>query len=91
MAYLLKDIVLDALSLPENWQEKLPEIAAEKLKISRKNITGAELLSASIDSRRGTPKLLLTMKVAGGVPETPPEEFAAFIPKAPEIPEIHTA
>ena len=86
MAYLLKDIVLDALSLPENWQEKLPEIAAEKLKISRKNITGAELLSASIDSRRGTPKLLLTMKVAGGVPETPPEEFAAFIPKAPEIP-----
>ncbi len=87
MAYLLKDILLDAAALPENWQEKLPEIAAEKLKLHRKKITGTELLSASIDSRRGTPKLLLTMKIDGDVPETSPEEFAAFIPKAPQLPE----
>ena len=63
MAYLLKDVLLDAVGLPVDWHSRLSEIAAEKMKLERKNIHSVQLLSASVDSRRGTPKLLLTMSV----------------------------
>ncbi|MBO5667694.1 MAG: hypothetical protein J6S43_01065 [Lentisphaeria bacterium] len=78
MAYLLKDIVLDAAKLPGNWQKRCIEIAAQRTGIASDRIASAEILSASVDSRRGTPKLLLTMLLTGEVPETPVEELAAF-------------
>lgn len=87
MAYLLKDIVLDAARLPENWMDDPAAIAAEKLALTPAAVTAAEILSASIDSRRGTPKLLLTMRVEGAVPETPAEEFAAFAAPLPLFPD----
>lgn len=88
MAYLLKDLVLDAGKLPENWSRYPEKIAAEKLGISAKLIHSAQILSASVDSRRGQPKLLLAMLVdAPGLPETSAEELSAFIPPEPEIPQ----
>lgn len=89
MSILLKDIALDALKLSSGWETSAASIAAEKLGVPVKNIAGAEILSASTDSRRGTPKIILTLKVEScGVPlkQTPDEEFAAFIPAEPEIP-----
>ena len=77
MAYLLKDLVLDAGKLPENWSSYPEKIAAEKLGISAKLIHSAQILSASVDSRRGQPKLLLAMLVdAPGLPETSAEELS---------------
>lgn len=89
MSILIKDMVLDAVKLPENWIAGLPGFAAEKLRIRPGQVTAAEILSASTDSRRGTPKLLLTLKVdtTAGIPDSPAEEFAAFEPQAPEIPD----
>lgn len=88
MAYLLKDLVLDSCRLPENWSRHPELIAAEKLKISPQTITSAQILSASVDSRRGTPKLLLTMRVeAPGIPRSGDEEFAAYTPAEPLLPE----
>ena len=87
MSVLLKNLVLDAARLPGNWPDLTAGIAAEKLGIPEYAVSGTEILSASVDSRRGTPKILLTLKVdAAGIPDTPVEEFAAFIPAEPDIP-----
>jgi len=90
MALLVKDLVLDSVHLPQDWQENIAGIAAEKLHIDSGKITAAEILSASVDSRRGTPKLLISMKLEGDLPETSPEEFAAFQVRSPLIPEKNT-
>ena len=88
MAFLLKDIVLDSSRLPVNWHERTVEIATEKLGVPVSRISGAEILSSSIDSRRRIPEILLTMRVYGkDLPETPDEEFAAFAPVPPHIPD----
>ena len=87
MAYLLKDIVLDAAGLPADWQERCIQIAAQNSGIAAGKIVSAEILSASVDSRRGTPKLLLTMLISGDVPETPEEELAAWKVQMPVWPE----
>lgn len=90
MAFLVKDLVLDSIRLPGCWQENIAAIAAEKLHIHPAKISNAEILSASIDSRRGAPKLLLSLKLEGDLPSTPPEEFAAFQVSSPIIPENTT-
>lgn len=89
MSILVKDIVLDAAKLPADWTAHIAEIAAEKLCIAPQEVTAAEILSASTDSRRGTPKLMLTLKVdtLADIPGTPAEEFAAFVPQSPDIPD----
>lgn len=88
MAYLLENIVLDAAKLPADWSADPGAIAAEKLNIDRKKITSCEILSSSIDSRRGTPKILLTLSLtSAALPETPPEKFAAFAVRPPELPD----
>ena len=86
MAMLLKDLPVDALKLKKNWADDPAAIAGEAGGIDRKKIRSAEILSASIDSRRGTPKLLLSLKLEGDLPETPAEEFASFAVIPPEIP-----
>ena len=87
MSVLLKDLVLDAVRLPRNWQEQTGRIAAENLGVPENHVLHTEILSASVDSRRGTPKLLLTLKAdVRGVPDTPGEAFAAYVPAEPEIP-----
>jgi uncharacterized FAD-dependent dehydrogenase len=87
MAYLLKDLVLNAAKLPADWSLHPEKIAAEAMRISAGKISGCEILSDSIDSRKGNPKLLLSMRVEGDVPETSPDEFASFSPTPPEIPQ----
>ena len=87
MAYLLKDLLIDARRLAPEWSRHPEFIAAEKLGCDPAAVS-AEILSASIDSRRGEPKILLTMRVeAPGIPETSIEEFAAYLPEAPRFPE----
>ncbi|MBQ9804490.1 MAG: hypothetical protein IJW35_06575 [Lentisphaeria bacterium] len=91
MSTLIKDIVLNAVKLPPNWTEHLAEFAAKKLGVAPAAVTAAEVLAAATDSRRGTPKLLLTIQAdVAGIPASPPEEFAAFAPQMPEIPEKTT-
>ncbi len=90
MSILLKEMVLDALKLSPDWENQCAAIAAEKLDIPAKNISAAEILSASVDSRRGNPKLILTLKVdTRGIQllQTPEAEFASFIPAPPDIPD----
>ena len=88
MALLIKDLIIDTVNLKKNWQHDLVALAAGKTGIPAANITAAEILSASIDSRRGSPKLLLTLKVEGDkIPDSAPEEFAAFRAAEPDIPE----
>ncbi len=88
MAYLLKECVLDAAKLPENWSSHPKKIAREILKLDKNTHVEAEILSASTDSRRGTPKIIVSMRVeAEGIAETPAEEFADYLPRTPEIPE----
>ncbi len=90
MSILLKEIVLDALKMPPDGEMRTAEIAAEKLGVLRKNISGAEILSASVDSRRGSPKIILTLKVDScgiELPQTPEAEFASYTPEMPDIPE----
>ena len=91
MGTLIKDIVLDAAKLPADWSVHLPEFVAAKLGIALSRVTQTELLSGTVDSRRGTPKLLLTVAAdITGIPASPPEEFSAFTPQTPEIPENTT-
>jgi len=91
MGTLIKDIVLDAAKLPAGWSAHLPEFVAQKLGIAPSQVLQTELLSGTVDSRRGTPKLLLTVNAdITGIPASPPEEFAAFTPQTPEIPEKTT-
>ncbi|MBE6365805.1 MAG: hypothetical protein E7053_08695 [Lentisphaerae bacterium] len=91
MAYLLKDLLLNAAKLPPDWSANPAAIAAEALHLAPEKISGCEILSASIDSRKGNPKVLLSLRVDSSfLPPTAPEEFAAFTPVAPEIPEKTT-
>lgn len=88
MAYLVKELILDAVRLPGNWQSQIAAIAAEKLNLPKASVTSAELLSSSIDSRRGNPKIIVSLKLDGpALPITPNEEFASFIPAVPQIPD----
>lgn len=87
MAYLLNDLIFDALKLPARWSDDPAALAAEKLGVPRHKISTAEILSASIDSRRGTPKLLLSLRLEGDFPDSPEEEFAAFAPRSPDLPQ----
>lgn len=88
MAYLVKELILDAVKLPENWQSQISGIAAGKLNIPPDSVTSAEILSSSVDSRRGNPKIILALKLEGpALPVTPVEEFAAFTPAMPQIPD----
>lgn len=88
MAYLLKDHALDALKLPENWSSNPEKIAREILKLDDRTPVAAEILSASVDSRRGTPRIILSMRVESDkLAQTPVEEFLEYQPRMPDIPE----
>lgn len=92
MNYIIEKLMLDASRLPRNWQQGVAAFAARELRTNEKNISGVEILSSSIDSRRGTPKLLLKLLVstAAAVPGAAPadaEELAARCSNFPEIPE----
>ena len=87
MAVLLRDIVLDAAGLPGNWQEQLPLLAAETLHFPPSEVRSAEILSASVDSRRGGPKIILTLLAeCPAARQTDEAELAAFTVREPEVP-----
>ena len=86
MSALLKEIVIDAARLKAGWECRAAEIAGEFLHLPFGAVTAADILSASVDSRRGSPKLALTMRVdAAGLPPAAPEELAAYVPEPPRL------
>ena len=92
MSALLRDIVIDAAKLHAGWERRAAEIAGEFLRLPRGAVTAAEILSAAVDSRRGSPKLVLTMRVdAAGLPPADPEELAAYVPAPPQLAERFAA
>ena len=94
MIYIIENLALNALKLPADYPARLPEIAGKVLHIDPGNITYCEIISSSIDSRRGIPKLLLKLRletaspVSGLTPASPEMLTALEIPPL-QIPE-HT-
>ena len=91
MSVLLKDLVFDAMKLPGNWWESVNEIVAEKLHIAPEALQNTEIISCAVDSRRGTPKLIVTLKSDCQIPgvgvELNNEEWLEYAALPPEIPE----
>ena len=92
MHYIIEKLVLNALKLSAVWQQELGIFAARELRTSIKNIAAWEIISSSIDSRRGTPKLILKLLVhtVSPVPSTAPadpELLAALHAPTPQLPE----
>ena len=86
MGTSLVHAVLDAVRIGSGWEFRTREIAAEHLGVPVAAVSEAEILSASVDSRRGAPKILLTLRVeAAGAPASPPEAFAGFVPEVPRL------
>lgn len=92
MNYIIEKLTLNALKLRRNWQQNLAGFAAGGLRTDIKNIADVEIISSSIDSRRGNAKLLLKLRVdtrtpvSGAAPATD-EELAALKIPFPELPE----
>ena len=92
MTFLIEKLLLNVLKLPANWNEIMPQIVARELHLDRNCISGCEIISASIDSRRGSPKLQLKLLLTtsqtprGGVPVSA-GEIAAMEAVSPVIPE----
>ena len=91
MSVLLKDLVFDAVKLPANWWEQIDFIAAEKLNIAPGALQNTEIISCAVDSRRGSPKLLVTLKSDCQIPgvgtELSEKELLEYSALPPEIPE----
>ena len=91
MSVLLKDLVFDAVKLPVNWWEQIGFIAAEKLNIAPGALQNTEIISCAVDSRRGSPKLLVTLKsdcsISGIGAELTAQEWQEYSVLPPEIPE----
>lgn len=92
MKYIVEKLILNALKLSGNWQQDLAGFIARELRTNVKNIAGYEIISSSIDSRRGTPKLLLKLQIdtnfpLSGLAAASDEELAALKAPAPILPE----
>ena len=92
MIYIIEKLQLNALKLPRNYAELLPSIIGRELHIDPRQISHCEIISSSIDSRRGTPKLVLKLLVETGqklsrFAPAAPEEIAALAIPEPEVPE----
>lgn len=92
MDFIIEKLSINALKLAKNWQLDLAGAAARELNTNVKNIADYEIISSSIDSRRGIPKVLLKLLVRthAPVPGTTPacaEEVAALQSPFPQLPE----
>ena len=91
MTVIIEKLYLNVLKLRSGWQNTLSAVASGSLKIPRNAVTACEILSASVDSRRGNPKLLLKLRVDTDrefkhLSPASKEELAAFDAPTPEIP-----
>ncbi len=95
MFYIIENLSLNALKLPGSYCRELPRIISRELHLDFRQITHCEILSSSIDSRRGTPKIILKLLLETGqiLPHHTPvseEEIAALEIPHPEIPSSHS-
>ena len=92
MIYIIEKLQLNALKLPRNYAALLPSFIGRELHIDPRQISHCEIISSSIDSRRGTPKLVLKLlfetgqKLSRFAPASP-EEIAALAVPDPELPD----
>ncbi|MBE6391673.1 MAG: hypothetical protein E7042_05675 [Lentisphaerae bacterium] len=95
MIYIIEKLQLNALKLPRNYAALLPSFIGRELHIDPRQISHCEIISSSIDSRRGTPKLVLKLlfetgqKLSRFAPASP-EEIAALAVPDPELPDTTT-
>ena len=92
MFYIIENFILNAMKLPGNYCRELPRIVSRELHLDIRQITHCEILSSSIDSRRGNPKIILKLLLETGqiLPKfapASPEEIAALEIPHPAIPE----
>lgn len=84
MIALLKNLVLGANSVSKDFESNLALPAARALKIPVESVKGWEILHSAVDSRRGEPRLIYTLKLelddcaAKKVAVATTEELAAF-------------
>ena len=92
MTYIIEKLTLNALKLSPSWYNALGPFAARELRTAVNNIAACEIISASIDSRRGMPKLIIKLLVHTHAPvphasPAAPELLEAFQTPAPVLPE----
>ena len=92
MLYIIENLSLNALKLPGSYCRELPRIVSKELHLDLRQITRCEILSSSIDSRRGVPKIILKLLLETGqvLPHLTPVstgEIAALEIPHPEIPD----
>ena len=92
MTYIIEKLILNALKLRRGWQQDLAGFIARELRTDVKNIADYEIISSSTDSRRGTPKLLLKVRIETHSPVSAhspasDEELAALRTPFPELPQ----
>ena len=63
MIVIIEKLVLNALKLNVNWHAELTVPISRELNVPRDAVSGYEILSSSVDSRRGMPKILLKVAV----------------------------
>ncbi len=63
MTVIIEKLILNALKLSAKWQTELIIPISRELNVPRDAVSGYEILSSSVDSRRGTPKILLKAAV----------------------------
>ena len=83
MFYIIENFILNAMKLPGNYCRELPRIVSRELHLDIRQLTHCEILSSSIDSRRGTPKIILKLLLETGqilpkLSPASPEEIAAW-------------
>lgn len=92
MTVIIEKLMLNVLKLSAAWQQQLALPISRELNVPLNAIGGYEILSASVDSRRGTPKMMLKISVSLNrefhhLHAASTEELARIASPQPEFPD----